>query len=78
LATLLPWQRRGRGAGACSRPAGGLLLAHELAQAIGARTRVLAVTWVDSFTRRTLDLQALGGALCVSLRCYWWPMMALI
>jgi selenocysteine lyase/cysteine desulfurase len=61
-ATVLPWQRlvddgvRVRAV----HPADGLLSADELAAAIGPRTRVLAVTWVDSFTGRTLDLQALG------------------
>jgi len=62
-ATVLSWQRLA-GAGVRVRPlnpAGDLLSAQELAAAIGPRTRVLAVTWVDSFTGRTLDLQALGG-----------------
>ncbi len=64
-ATVLPWQRL-PGAGVqvrALRPADGLLTAGELAAAIGPRTRLLAVTWVDSFTGRTLDLHALG-AVC--------------
>lgn len=64
-ATILPWQRlaplgvRVRPL----RPAGELLSAAELTAAIGPRTRLLAVTWVDSFTGRTLDLHELG-AVC--------------
>jgi cysteine desulfurase/selenocysteine lyase len=63
-ATVLPWQRlEGQGVRVRSlRPAGGPLTAGELAGAIGPRTRLLAVTWVDSFTGRALDLQALGAA----------------
>jgi cysteine desulfurase/selenocysteine lyase len=45
------------------RPAHGLLAAGELAAAISPQTRLLAVTWVDSFTGQTLDLHALG-AVC--------------
>lgn len=63
-ATILSWQRL-----ACLgvavrplRPENGLS-AGELAAAIGPRTRVLAVTWVDSFSGRALDLHALG-AVC--------------
>jgi selenocysteine lyase/cysteine desulfurase len=37
-----------------------VLTVDEPATAIGARTRLLAVTWVDSFTGRALDLDALG------------------
>jgi selenocysteine lyase/cysteine desulfurase len=61
-ATILPWQRlAGQGVRVRAlRPAGGLLSAAELAAAAGPRTRVLAVTWVDSFTGRALDLHALG------------------
>ncbi|HEY1641745.1 MAG TPA: aminotransferase class V-fold PLP-dependent enzyme [Streptosporangiaceae bacterium] len=61
-ATVLPWQRlASQGVGVRAlRPAGGLLTADELAAAIGPRTRLLAVTWVDSFTGRALDLDALG------------------
>ncbi len=64
-ATILPWQRLARlGVRVRSlRPAGEPLSAAELAAAIGPRTRLLAVTWVDSFTGRTLDLDALG-AVC--------------
>ena len=61
-ATILPWRRLGA-RGVRVRPlcpASGLLTASELAVAIGSRTRVLAVTWVDSFTGRALDLDALG------------------
>jgi cysteine desulfurase/selenocysteine lyase len=61
-ATVLPWQRLARsGVQVRSlRPQYGLLTAEELAAAVSPRTRVLAVTWVDSFTGRTLDLFALG------------------
>jgi selenocysteine lyase/cysteine desulfurase len=64
-ATILPWQRlAGRGVRVRPlRPAGELLSAAELTAAIGPRTRLLAVTWVDSFTGRTLDLPELG-AVC--------------
>jgi cysteine desulfurase/selenocysteine lyase len=64
-ATVLPWQRlAGQGVRVRAlRPAGGLLSAAELTAAAGPRTRVLAVTWVDSFTGRALDLHALG-AVC--------------
>lgn len=64
-ATVLPWQRLG-GRGVRSRalhPAGELLTPEELAGAVTDRTRVVALTWVDSFTGRTLDLHALG-AVC--------------
>jgi selenocysteine lyase/cysteine desulfurase len=64
-ATVLPWQRLSN-VGVevrALRPADGLLSAQQLAAAIGPRTRLLAVTWVDSFTGRTLDLHALG-AVC--------------
>jgi cysteine desulfurase / selenocysteine lyase len=63
-ATILPW-RRLAGLGVRVRPlrpAGDLLTAAELTAAIGPRTRLLAVTWVDSFTGRALDLHALGTA----------------
>jgi selenocysteine lyase/cysteine desulfurase len=64
-ATVLPWQRLARsGVRVRSlRPAHGLLSAGELTAAICPRTRLLAVTWVDSFTGRALDLHALG-AVC--------------
>ncbi|MEV6851070.1 aminotransferase class V-fold PLP-dependent enzyme [Actinoplanes sp. NPDC051411] len=52
-ATVLPWQRVAR---VRSVPAS------ELPAAIAPRTRVMAVTWVDSFTGRALDLSALGRA----------------
>jgi selenocysteine lyase/cysteine desulfurase len=61
-ATVLPWQRLS-GQGVQVRPlcpADGPLTAGELTAAISPRTRLLAVTWVDSFTGRTLDLDALG------------------
>jgi cysteine desulfurase/selenocysteine lyase len=61
-ATVLPWQRLAR-AGVTTRalrPAAGLLSAEQLRSAIGPQTRLLAVTWVDSFTGRALDLPALG------------------
>jgi cysteine desulfurase/selenocysteine lyase len=64
-ATILPWQRLARLGVRVRplRPAGDLLSGAEVAAAIGPRTRVLAVTWVDSFTGRTLDLHELG-AVC--------------
>jgi cysteine desulfurase / selenocysteine lyase len=64
-ATILPWQRLARLGVRVRplRPAGELLSAAELTAAIGPRTRLLAVTWVDSFTGRTLDLHELG-AVC--------------
>jgi cysteine desulfurase/selenocysteine lyase len=61
-ATVLPWQRLS-GAGVRVRelhPEGQLVDAEQLDSEIGPRTRVLAVTWVDSFTGMTLDLPALG------------------
>jgi cysteine desulfurase / selenocysteine lyase len=64
-ATVLPWQRLAS-AGVRTRvlrPATSLLTADQVAAAIGPRTRLLAVTWVDSFTGRALDLNALG-AVC--------------
>jgi selenocysteine lyase/cysteine desulfurase len=64
-ATVLPWQRlTGQGVQVRPlRPASGPLTADELAAAVSPRTRLLAVTWVDSFTGRALDLDALG-AVC--------------
>jgi cysteine desulfurase / selenocysteine lyase len=63
-ATILPWQRlAGLGVRVRPlRPAGEQLTAAEVTAAIGPRTRPLAVTWVDSFTGRALDLHALGAA----------------
>jgi cysteine desulfurase/selenocysteine lyase len=64
-ATVLPW-RRLAGAGVrvrVVRPRHRRLSADDVAGAIGPGTRVLAVTWVDSFTGRALDLDALG-AVC--------------
>ena len=64
-ATILPWQRLApRGVRVRPlRPAGERLTPAELAAAIRPRTRLLAVTWVDSFTGRALDLDELG-AVC--------------
>lgn len=64
-ATILPWQRlAAQGVRVRPlRPAGDRLTAAEVAAAIGLRTRLLAVTWVSSFTGRALDLPALG-AVC--------------
>lgn len=65
-ATVLPWKRLAGGGGVRTvelQPESGSLTADELAAAITPRTRVLAVTWVDSFTGRALDLDALG-AVC--------------
>ena len=72
-ATVLPWLRLAD-QGVRARwlhPHGGVLTASELAAAITPRTRVLAMTWVNSFTGHTADLDALGqvcraaGVLCV-------------
>jgi len=62
-ATVLPWLRlSGRGVNTTTlHPAGEVLSADELMAAITVHTRVLAVTWVDSFTGRALDLNALGN-----------------
>jgi selenocysteine lyase/cysteine desulfurase len=61
-ATILPWQRLAAdGVKVCPvRPARGVLTGAELAGEIGPRTRLLAVTWVDSFTGAALDLHSLG------------------
>jgi selenocysteine lyase/cysteine desulfurase len=61
-ATVLPWQRLAP-LGVQVRavkPRGGLLTPQQLADEIGPRTRLVAVTWVDSFTGRTLDLDGIG------------------
>lgn len=62
-ATVLPWQRLAHGGVRIRslRPAGEHLTADELASEIGPQTKVVAVTWVGSFTGRTLDLQSLGS-----------------
>lgn len=62
-ATVLPWQRLAtRGVRTTVlHPAGDVLTADELAAAIGARTRLVALTWVDSFTGCALDLDSLGA-----------------
>ena len=59
-ATVLPWQRLSeRGVRVRPlRPASGLLSGTELAAAIGPRTRLLTVTWVDSFTGRARPCRA--------------------
>lgn len=51
-ATVLPWRRVARVRAASS--------VDDLPAFLGPRTRVLAVTWVDSFTGRALDVAALG------------------
>ena len=61
-ATVLPWRRlepRGVAVRAI-RPEGDQLTPEQLAAEIGSRTRLVAVTWVDSFTGRALDLDGLG------------------
>jgi cysteine desulfurase/selenocysteine lyase len=62
-ATVLPWLRlNDRGVHTTSlNPQQEILSASELTAAITTRTRVLAVTWVDSFTGRALDLNTLGN-----------------
>ena len=61
-ATILPWLRLAdQGVRArWLRPQAGALTASELSAAITPRTRVLALTWVDSFTGHAADLHALG------------------
>jgi cysteine desulfurase/selenocysteine lyase len=61
-ATVLPWLRLAdRGVEArWLRPRSGTLSDDELAAALTSRTRVLALTWVDSFTGHAADLHALG------------------
>jgi cysteine desulfurase / selenocysteine lyase len=61
-ATVLPWQRLAASGVRVRplRPASGQLSGPELAAAISPATRVLAVTWVDSFTGCALDLHELG------------------
>jgi len=64
-ATVLPWLRLA-GEGVTITwldPRGATLSADELAAAITSRTRVLAVTWVNSFTGYAADVAALG-AVC--------------
>jgi cysteine desulfurase/selenocysteine lyase len=61
-ATVLPW-RRLEPLGVqvrAVRPVTGLLAPGQLAAEIRPRTRLVAVTWVDSFTGRTLNLDGLA------------------
>jgi selenocysteine lyase/cysteine desulfurase len=63
-ATVLPWLRLADH-GVLARwlhPDAGALTANQVTAAITPRTRVLAVTWVDSFTGHATDLHALGQA----------------
>jgi selenocysteine lyase/cysteine desulfurase len=64
-ATVLPWRRLERhGVRTVTvQPSNGALAAADVQRAITARTRVLALTWVDSFTDRAADLPELG-AVC--------------
>ena len=73
-ATVLPWlaqRQRGVGVRFVRRDRQGRLDPERVRNALTARTRVLAVTWVDSFTGAAADLRALGeichaaGALVV-------------
>ena len=61
-ATVLPWRRLGPiGVQVRAvRPVSGLLTPGQLAAEIRPCTRLVAVTWVDSFTGRTLDLNGLA------------------
>jgi len=73
-ATVLPW-RRLEDHGVVRREVGrgddGLIDIEELESLLGARTRVVAVTWVDSFTGVADDIAAVGrlcrrhGVWCV-------------
>jgi len=64
-ATGLPWLRlRDQGVAVREvRPAGQVLSADDVAASISDRTRVLALTWVNSFTGHTVDLDTIGD-LC--------------
>ncbi len=66
-ATVLPWLRlRDQGVTVREvRPAGPVLSADDVAASISDRTRVLALTWVNSFTGHTVDLDSIG-AVCRS------------
>ncbi|QPP07014.1 aminotransferase class V-fold PLP-dependent enzyme [Streptomyces bathyalis] len=73
-ATVLPWlaqRQRGVSVRFVRRGPDGRLDPERVRQALTARTRVMAVTWVDSFTGAAADLRALGeichaaGALLV-------------
>lgn len=61
-ATVLPWLRLDGVRVRALHPDGGWLEPQQLAAEIGPRTRVVALTWVDSFTGRALDLAGLGAA----------------
>jgi cysteine desulfurase/selenocysteine lyase len=64
-ATVLPFLRlAGQGVVVHSAPR------DRLADAITPRTRVVAVTWVDSFTGTALDVHVLGTE-CRSRVCCW-------
>lgn len=63
-ATVLPWRRleaRGVIRREVGRTTDGLIDLAELAALLGPRTRVVAVTWVDSFTGAADDVTAIGG-----------------
>ncbi|SCK29185.1 aminotransferase class V-fold PLP-dependent enzyme [Streptomyces sp. WMMB 322] len=62
-ATVLPWlaqRQRGAGVRFVRRDRHGRLDPERVRRALAPRTRVLAVTWVDSFTGAAADLRALG------------------
>lgn len=61
-ATVLPWLRLQHHGVLVHpiRPARNVLTAADVTGAITDRTRVLAVTWVDSFTGHALDLHEIG------------------
>ena len=62
-ATVLPWLRlRDQGVTVREvRPVGSVLSADDVEASIRDRTRVLALTWVNSFTGQTVDLDAVGA-----------------
>jgi cysteine desulfurase/selenocysteine lyase len=64
-ATVLPWLRlRDQGVTVREvRPAGPVLTVDDVEASITDRTRVLALTWVNSFTGHAVDLDAIGD-LC--------------
>lgn len=66
-ATILPWMRLHHQGVTTHQlhPTGPALTAEDVDAAITTRTRVLALTWVDSFTGHAVDLYTIG-ALCRS------------
>ncbi len=60
---VLPWMHRRTRSGITIKtiePAGGVPSADEIASVVTARTRVVCMTWVHSFSGHVLDLDAIG------------------